>query len=315
MSRIEELLKHETAGDPITGLKWTRKTTEKIAQELGKKELVVSPNTVARLLKAMDFSLRVNRKKIESGNKNPPKPEDRDRQFEYIRKVREAFAQRGNPIVSVDAKKKELIGNFKNHGRSWERDPVAVYDHDFRSDAVGRAVPYGVYDTEANLGFLAVGVSSETAAFAVDALEFWWVNEGGIRYPKSTELLILADCGGANGARSRVFKYRIQKQLCDGHELTVTVCHYPPGASKWNPIEHRLFSEISKNWAGKPLLTFQVMLNCIRTTKTETGLKVKARLMRRKYETGEKVSDAQMDKISLHRHNALPDWNYTISPS
>lgn len=315
MNRIQEILKHETAGDPMTGLKWTRKTLEKISDELKKTDIHVSPNTVARLLRNLGFSLRVNHKKVESGNKNPPKPEERNRQFEHIVEMRESFARKGNPIISVDTKKKELIGNFKNGGKSWQCEPIPVYDHDFRSDAKGIAVPYGIYESQTNSGFVSVGMSAETPAFAVDSIEHWWVHVGQKDYPDAKELLILADCGGANSARSRVFKYRIQKQLCDVRKLTVKVCHYPPGASKYNPIEHRLFSEISKNWQGMPLLTFGIVLNYIRTTKTSHGLKVKARLVRKKYEKGERVSNREMSILSLTRHKKLPAWNYTIKPA
>jgi hypothetical protein len=315
VKRIARLMKHETAGDPITGIKWTRKTTEKIAQELASNGVQVCANTVGRLLKQMGFSLRVNHKKIESGNKNPPKPQQRDRQFEHISKMRERFARGGKPIISVDTKKKELIGNFRNGGQSWERESIAVHDHDFRSDALGIAVPFGIYDTQANQGFICVGTSAETAGFAVDAIESWWIDEGKKRYPRATGLLVLADCGGANSARSRAWKYRIQKQLCDRHHLMVTVCHFPPGASKWNPIEHRLFSEISKNWAGKPLVSFQTALQYIRTTHTTSGLQVRARLVRKKYQKGEIIPEREMNKLFLSRHQSLPDWNYIIAPS
>ena len=214
----------------------------------------------------------------------------------------------------VDTKKKDLIGNFKNNGRAWNKEPTPVYDHDFPSDAVGRMVPYGIYDTQANHGFVCVGNSAETPAFAVESIERWWLEEGCARYAEATELLILADCGGANGHRARVWKYRLQKQLCDVYGLTVTVCHYPPGASKWNPIEHRLFSEISKNWAGLPLVNFQTALHYIRTTTTDAGLQVEARYIRKKYEKGEQVTQDEMDALCLTSHDTLPTWNYTLTP-
>lgn len=306
-------MEHETAGDPITGLKWTRKTTEKIATELRNFGIQVCANTVGRLLKSMRYSLRVNHKRVESGNKNPPKPKDRNRQFEYIADMREAFAQNGNPIISVDTKKKELIGNFKNNGSTWQKSPIPVNDHDFRSDAVGIAVPYGIYDKQANSGYVCLGQSADTPAFAVDSIEHWWVHEGRKRYPHAAELLILADCGGSNSPRSRVWKYRIQKQLCEGHKLTVTVCHYPPGASKWNPVEHRLFAEISKNWAGWPLTSYQTALNFIRTTRTSTGLRVKALWVSKKYPKGEEVPENKMRNLPLHKHETFPHWNYTLA--
>jgi len=315
IEQIAELLKHETAGDPISGLKWTRKTPGKIAEQLRRLGITVSSRTVARLLKDMGFSLRVNHKKLESGNRNPPPRDVRDQQFGYIRQMREAFAGRGSPIISIDTKKKELIGRFKNNGTTWEREPCLVNDHDFRTDAVGRAVPYGIYDTLANRGFVVVGTSRETPAFVVDAITLWWRSTGSRMYPQAREVLILADCGGGNAARSRVWKYRLQHVLCNRHDVTVTLCHYPPGASKWNPIEHRLFSEISKNWAGKPLENFETVLKCIRATRTTSGLRVNARLLRKNYESGERATDAEMNKLSLSRHEVLPDWNYTLAPS
>lgn len=315
IERIAELLKHETAGDPVHGLKWTRKTTRKIARQLCRLNIRISANTVGRLLKDMGFSLRVNQKRLESGSKNPPPRPVRNRQFKYISQKRKEFASRRSPIISTDAKKKELIGNFKNPGVSWEQEPYLVKDHDFRSDADGMVTPYGIYDTQANLGFVVVGTSHETPAFAVDAIELWWKSSGRKMYPKANELMILADGGGGNGARSRAWKYHLQRNLCDPYRLTVTVCHYPPGASKWNPIEHRLFSEISKNWAGKPLETYETTVNYIRTTKTSSGLRVSARLMRRKYPRGEKILDKEMKQLVLNAHKILPAWNYTIAPS
>lgn len=314
IERIGALLKHETAGDPMGGLKWTRKSTVKIAEELLKQGIQVSAKTVARLLRQMDYSLRVNQKRLESGNRHPPSRQQRDRQFQHITELRESFTETGQPIISIDTKKKELIGNFKNAGCSWEQKPIAVLDHDFRSDASAIAVPYGIYDCQNNHGLVCVGTSADTPAFAVDAIEYWWVHERPLYFPKATQLLILADCGGSNGNRARVFKWRLHQQLCQSHAVTVTLCHYPPGASKWNPIEHRLFSELSKNWQGQPLRTVGTMLNYIRTTHTISGLNVSAHLMRRKYATGERVPDKQFKRLSLQRYGPLPDWNYTLSP-
>lgn len=308
-------MKHDTAGDPITGLKWTRKTTEKIVAELQALGILVSANTVGRLLKKMDFSLRLNHKKISSSGKN--KPEDRrnrDRQFEYIRTLRESFSKKGSPAISVDAKKRELIGNFKNPGTSWEQESILVNDHDFRSQAVGVGLSYGIYDTQANKGCVVVGTTYDTPAFAVDAIVKWWCEQGCKRYPETKELLILADSGGSNSARARAWKLALQQALCNQYGISVTVCHYPPGASKWNPIEHRLFSEITKNWRGKPLESYETMLNYIRTTKTTTGLKVKAFLAEKNYEKGEKISDDQMSKLQLQSHETFPQWNYTLRP-
>lgn len=263
----------------------------------------------------MQYSLRVNHKRLESGNKNPPKPKDRNRQFKYIAQRREHFLQSGNPTISVDTKKKELIGPFKNNGKTWQKDAIAVNDHDFRSDAVGIAVPYGIYDSQANSGYVSLGKSADTPAFAVDSIEHWWVHEGQKQYPHATELLILADCGGSNSSRSRVWKCRIQKQLANAHNLTVTVSHYPPGTSKWNPIEHRLFAEISKNWAGWPLISYQTALNFIQTTRTSTGLRVKAIMVNKKYPKGERIPEKEMQKLSLNNHKTFPNRNYTLIPS
>lgn len=300
---------HETAGDPMTGLKWTRKTTEKIAEELRRLDIDVSPCTVARLLKQMGFSLRVNHKKQAAGS-GP----DRDEQFVYIAELREKFASKGDPIVSVDTKKKEQVGKFKNPGAAWNQEPVIVHDHDFRSLADGIAVPYGVYDVQANEGAVFVGMSYDTAEFAVDAIERWWRHYGKRCYPKSNRLLILADGGGSNGSRVRAWKVNLQEKLCDRHGLAVTVSHYPPGASKWNPVEHRLFSELSKNWAGRPLDSYETILNYIRSTRTKTGLRVKARLVRKTYEKGITFSDEQMAELALHPHETQPHRNYTLKP-
>jgi hypothetical protein len=307
-------MKYDTAGNPISGLKWTRKTTKKIAAELRSVHIVVSEKTVARLLKQMGYSLRVNQKSIESGGKTSIDPQDRDRQFEYIAKQRRQYAQAGDPTISIDTKKKELIGNFKNAGRSWEKCPISVNDHDFPSDALGKAIPYGIYDTQKNSGTVFLGTSHDTPAFAVDSIEAWWQGEGMKAYPHTTQLLILADSGGSNSARSRVWKYRLQSRLCNRHGLTVRVCHYPPGASKWNPIEHRLFSEISKNWAGKPLTSYETVLKYIRTTTTDRGLNVKAHFVRKKYHTGERVSNNQMKRVNMKKASTIPDWNDTLTP-
>lgn len=299
----------------MRGLKWTRRATRKIARELRRLRIPIGATTVGRLLKRMGFSLRVNHKRLESGNPNPPPRRVRNRQFVYIGKKREEFAARGSPVISIDAKKKEMVGNFRNGGRSWEQKPYEVMDHDFRSDAEGMAIPYGIYDPARNQGFVAVGTSCETSAFAVDALTWWWKVYGQRTYPQAQKLLILADCGGSNSARSRGWKYYLQHEFCNPFGLQVTLCHYPPGASKWNPIEHRLFSEISKNWAGKPLASYETVLNYIRTTTTSSGLKVRACLLRGKYAKGEKVSTGEMAKLELTRHKTLPQWNYTLTPS
>ena len=302
-------MKHETAGDPMTGLKWTRRTTEKVAAELNSLGIEVSPRTVSKLLKKMGFSLRVNHKKLSQGS-----PLHRDKQFAQIADLRERFAADGSPVISVDTKKKELVGVFKNAGVAWSRQPVAVNDHDFRSDALGIAVPYGVYDLLANRGTLFVGTSYDTPQFAVASIEKWWRTEGKIRYPRARKLAILADGGGSNSARCHAWKHGLQHELSDRHRLTVTVAHYPPGASKWNPIEHRLFSEVSKSWAGRPLDRYETIIRYIRSTRTSTGLRVRAHLVRKKYLKGIKIADSEMEKLSLKKHEPLPMWNYTLQP-
>ena len=309
IQRIEDLMKHDTAGDPMSGLKWTCRTTVKIAAELRSVGIEVSDRTVAKLLKKMGFSLRVNHKKLS--NSHP----DREAQFARIAELREHCANTHLPIISVDTKKKELIGCFKNPGVTWERTPVLVKDHDFRSEADGIAVPYGVYDLHANTGTLFVGTSFDTPGFAVDCIEKWWRTEGRQRYPDAEGLTILADGGGSNASNSRAWKFGLQHQICDRHALSITVAHFPTGASKWNPIEHRLFSELSKNWAGRPLDCLETILNYARTTTTTTGLRVKAHLVRRRYKKGVKITDDQMRNLALSRHDTLPKWNYTICPS
>jgi hypothetical protein len=303
-------MEHHTAGDPINGLKWTRKTTLKISGELRKAGIVASPKTVARLLRGLKFSLRVNHKKA-AGKSSP----FRNQQFEYINRMRRRFQRQGCPAISIDTKKRELVGRFKNAGTSWESTPVLVNDHDFRSLAQGVAIPWGLYDTHANRGHVYIGTSHDTPAFSVTALAQWWSRSGRRCYPHTKRLLILADSGGSNGARTRAWKYELQTHFCDHFGLTLTVCHYPPGTSKWNPIEHRLFSQISKNWAGQPLETYDTVLNFIRTTKTLTGLVVNATLLDGDYPTGTKISKAQMDQVNLRPHRVLPMWNYTLVPA
>jgi hypothetical protein len=310
IARIEALMTHDTAGDPMTGLKWTRRTTAKIAAELQSLSIDVSERTVARLLKQMGFSLRVNHKKLSAAS-----PAERDAQFAHIAALRERCAAQGVPLISTDTKKKELVGCFKNGGVAWGRQPILVNDHDFRSAAIGIAIPYGIYDVQANQGTVFVGTSHDTPEFAVHCIARWWRSEGQRRYRHASELAILADGGGSNGSHSRAWKYGLQTQLCNHHGLHVTVAHYPTGASKWNPIEHRLFSEISKNWAGRPLDSYETILNYLRTTTTTTGLRVRAHLLRKAYEKGLKISDSRMDELALTKDAALPKWNYTLRPA
>jgi len=303
-------MKHDTAGDPITGLKWTRKTTEKIANQLHLFGINVCPNTVGKLLKQLGYSLKVNRKDISTCS-GP----ERDEQFQHLASLRDSFIVQGDPVISVDTKKKELVGNFHNKGTTWEQKSVKVNDHDFRSLADGLAAPYGVYDIKANRGFVCVGTSSDTPEFAVSSIERWWLDEGRQHYPKKKKLLILADAGGSNGCRPRAWKYNLQKMMCDRYGIEITVCHFPAGASKWNPIEHRLFSEISKNWAGRPLISFDTIVNYIKTTSTSSGLKVTACLETKLFEKGVRISDSQMNQLNIEKKSLLPKWNYTIRPS
>jgi len=269
----------------------------------------VSVPVISRLLKENDYALRANVKQKE-GKSHP----DRNQQFEYIQKQRAEHQSNGQPVVSVDTKKKELVGNFKNSGQIWCQTPEQVDVHDFPSDAVGRAVPYGIYDLQHNRGMVYVGQSADTPAFAVDNIAHWCRTEMHDRFPNATHLMIEADAGGSNSYRSRVWKRDLQEKVADAFGLTVTVCHYPTGTSKWNPIEHRLFSEISKTWAGCPLRSFDDVLHYIRDTKTETGLTVQAHLVTETYEKGVKVPDDEMEALCIQPHDLCPKWNYTIFP-
>ena len=309
IGRIEQLLQHDTAGDPISGLRWTRRTTAKIAEELRCVGIKICSRTVAKLLKKMDFRLRVNHKK-RATTRDP----DRNQQFDHIAELRERFTRMGAPIISVDTKKRELVGGFKNLGTTWQQRALIVNDHDFRSDAQGIAIPYGVYDLQANCGSVFIGTSYDTSEFAVEAIEKWWRYDGRRRYPGAEQLLILADSGGSNDPRRRAWPYMLQTKLCDRHRLSVSVSHYPAGASKYNPIDHRLFSEISKNWAGQPLVSYETLLNYIRTTKTSTGLQAKAYLVPKNYAKAMKISDRQMAELAITRDQALPKRNYTLRP-
>lgn len=302
-------MKPDTAGDPISGLKWTRKSTAKIAKTLRRMGIQVSRNTVGKLLKEINFRLRVNHKKRSTAS-----PRDRDKQFKHIQRMRNSFTRRGDPVISIDSKKKEQVGNFKNAGVAWKQQADETFDHDFRSLAEGIAIPYGFYDPTLNRGFVVVGTSKETAEFAVDCLVNWWLQEGNKRYGHAKQILILADGGGGNAANSRVWKARLQSKFCDRFDITITVSHYPPGTSKWNPIEHFLFSHISKNWEGEPLGSYEKILKYIRTTTTEAGLKVRALLNTKNYNTGIIVSDEEMDSLCIQKHPQLPQWNYTIRP-
>lgn len=300
----------ETAGDPQSGQKWVRSSLRQLSRRLREQGHRVSHQTVGRLLNQLDYALHVNVKRIEAKAAHP----ERNCQFEHIATQRQVFEVAGWPIISVDTKKKELIGNFKNAGAAWSQQATAVNAHDFPQDGLGRAVPYGIYDLSHNQGTMYVGVSADTPQFAVDVIARWWESQGRLRYPATDHLLILADGGGSNASRSRVWKQQLQAQLADRWGLTVTVCHYPTGCSKWNPVEHRLFGPISLNWAGKPLLTWDTLLAYLRGTQTTTGLAVEAFLHEGVYTTGDSVSDAEMKTLNLEHHAVCPNWNYTIRP-
>jgi hypothetical protein len=309
LTRLRALLQEDTAGDPMGRRKlWTGKRLRQISAELAQLDIVVCPNTVRRLMRKLDYGLHSNAKSLSA---DCP---DRDEQFIYMAEEKKQFLKRGLPIISVDTKKKELIGNFKNPGPVWCQQATPVNDHDFRSQGIGMAIPFGVYDPMRNRGSVFVGTSHDTPQFAAENIARWWHGTGRTNYPDASHLLILADSGGSNGARVRMWKWALQEQVADRFGLEVTVCHFPTGASKWNPIEHRCFSEISKHWAGQPLDTYSTIVSLIGSTTTQTGLQVQSQLITKHYPTNLKVSDLQMQTINLDRHSILPAWNYTISP-
>ena len=305
-----EVVEPHTAGDPMGKRgKWLNARLADVVQAVKRAGKQVSQPVISRLLKARDYRLHQNVKE-DDGKAHP----DRDPQFSYIAEQRAMHQAAGQPTISVDTKKKELVGNFKNSGAIWGQQAEVVNVHDFSQDALGRAVPYGIYDLQYNCGTVYVGQSGDTAAFAVDNLVHWCQTEMRTRFPKATQLFIEADGGGSNGSRCRLWKQQLQDKIADGLGITVTVCHYPPGTSKWNPIEHRLFSEISKTWAGCPLRSFEVILDYLRDTSTQTGLTVQAHRVTRAYPTGVKVSDAIMKSLNIQYHDQFPTWNYTIRP-
>ena len=309
-STLEELVAPETAGDPMSAQRWVRSSLRQLSTRLGGVGHPASPPTVGRLLKQLQYSLQANRKEREVGSGHP----ERDAQFAHIAEQRQVHHAAQLPIISVDTKKKELIGDFKNAGRDWCRAAELVNVHDFPSQAAGRAVPYGIYDLQRNQGHVCVGTSADTPQFAVAAIRGWWEQEGKAAYPAAAGVLILADAGGSNGCHARGWKQHLQEQLCDDCGLTVTVCHYPTGCSKWNPIEHRLFGPISLNWAGHPLRTWDTLLAYLRGTTTTTGLCVTADLHEQVYTTGQKFSDAAFAQLNLEPHAVCPRWNYTLRP-
>lgn len=289
--------------------KWLNCRLMDIQGRLDEKGHGASLPVISRLLKKNEYSLKANAKQKE-GKQDP----DQDQQFEHIRDQQAEHQAKGQPVISVDTKKKELVGDFKNPGQIWCQAPEQVNSHDFPHDALGRAVPYGIYDLQHNQGTVYLGQSADTPAFAVDNIAHWCRTELPARFPTATHLMIEADCGGSNGYRSRVWKRDLQEKVADALGLIVTVCHYPTGASKWNPIEHRLFNEISKTWAGCPLRSYDHVLHYIRDTKTRTGLRVQAHLVTQTYEKGVKVPNAHMDALKVQSHDVCPLWNYTIYP-
>jgi hypothetical protein len=307
---LEALIEPVTRGDPESPLRWTCKSTARLAEDLARQGHPVSARTVAKLLHAEHYSLQANRKTNE-GTSHP----DRHAQFEYINAQVRGFQSRGQPAVSVDTKKKELIGDFKNAGRTWRPrgHPENVRVHDFKDAVLGKAVPYGVYDMLHNRGWVSVGISHDTAEFATNSIRRWWTQMGRRRFPRATTLLITADGGGSNSSRSRRWRVCLQ-DLADALALTLTVCHFLPGTSKWNKIEHRLFSFITSHWRGQPLISHQAVVNLIASTKTRTGLIVRAALDTTQYETNVKVSDEQLARVRIKPHDFHGDWNYTISP-
>jgi hypothetical protein len=307
---LKALVEPTTRGDPMAPLLWTAKSLRNLAAGLHELGHRICHNVVADLLRDMGYSLQANRKTLE-GTSHP----DRDAQFGYINaQVKQALAA-GEPAISVDTKKKELVGDFKNGGREYrpKGQPEPVRVHDFLIPELGRAAPYGVYDIAGNAGWVSLGIDHDTASFAVNAIRRWWQVMGRARYPQATRLLVTADCGGSNGARVRLWKRELQA-LANELGIVITVCHLPPGTSKWNKIEHRLFSVITQNWRGRPLVSYQAIVQLIAATTTDTGLKVQCEIDPNTYPAGVKVTDAEMDAINIHRHEFHGDWNYTISP-
>jgi hypothetical protein len=311
LKALEALVDPATRGDPESPLRWTCKSTYTLAEELTQQGHPVSARTVGRLLRAAGYSLQGNRKTKEGGT-HP----DRNAQFEHINATVKQFQRRGQPVISVDTKKKELVGDFKNGGREWQPkgEPEEVRVHDFLDKKLGKAIPYGVYDLTNNQGWVSVGIDHDTAQFATAAIGRWWKKMGRPRYPQASELLIMADGGGSNGSRCRLWKVALQ-QLADQLQMTIRVCHFPPGTSKWNKIEHRMFCHITQNWRGRPLISHEVIVHLIANTVTNQGLKIRAELDHREYPTGTKVSDAELLRVQLKRHSFHGDWNYTIKPT
>ena len=302
------MLADSTAGDPVSGRTWTHRSLRALQRGLKRRGFKASPTTIARLMHERDFSLRTCRK-----NKAGTRHKDRDRQFRYLVRLRKSYRAQGWPVISVDTKKKEWVGDFKNPGRKWRREDREVLDHDFPSWAIGRAILYGIYDLACDDGLVVIGTSHETPSFAVAAIRRWWREIGRWRYFGKRRLLIEADGGGANAATKWEWKVALQR-LADEFDLIITVTHYPPGASKWNPIDHRMFSLISANWAGEPLVSYETVLNYIRTTRSRAGFRCRAWLDTKDYPKGLKVRTEEKARVRLRPRRVLPQWNYTIWP-
>jgi hypothetical protein len=307
---LERIMAENTAGDPMSLLRWTNKSTTRIAEEMTRLGHPASDETVRRKLLQMGYSLQVSRKSLAGSS-----PAERDEQFRYINRLVKRFLRAGNPVLSVDTKKKERVGNFKNPGQIWrpKRQPLAVNIYDYPHLGEGPAIPYGAYDVGRNYGFVNVGITHDTAEFAVESLRRWWRLMGRRHYRTATGVLLCADGGGSNGFRNRAWKYHLQR-LADELGLEFSVSHYPPGTSKWNKVEHRLFSHISLNWKGRPLVSYETVINLIGATRTKGGLLVKATLDAGAYELGVKIPEEEMQRLQLRPHRTLPEWNYTIAP-
>ena len=310
-TELEKLLEPYTKGNPENPLKWTSKSMRNLENALRNKGYEISDTTIAELLKDLGFTLQANRKELATKESHP----DRNRQFEYINEQAKKFISEEQPVISIDAKKKENLGNFKNKGVEYtkKKEPIKVLDHDFPIKELGKATPYGIYDISNNTGFVNVGISNDTAEFAVDSIIKWWELIGFKYYPRANKLMITADCGGSNGYRVRLWKVKLQ-EMSNQLGLEITVTHFPPGTSKWNKIEHRLFSFISKNWRGKPLLDLAVIINLIAATTTEKGLVIECVADTKIYQKGIKVPDDVLESINISRHKFHGEWNYTISP-
>jgi hypothetical protein len=310
LRNIETLVSPTSRGDPMRPLQWTLLSTRQISASLSKSGTKISHATVAKLLHGIGYSLQANMKTKEGSSHV-----DRNAQFQYINDCATEFLKANNPVISIDTKKKELVGEFKNNGREWrpKGEPDKVRVHDFLDKDLGKAIPYGVYDVGANEGWVSVGIDHDTAEFSSQAVLTWWKKLGSPRYPRAKKLLITADGGGSNGSRSRLWKYSLQG-LADKIGLQITMCHFPPGTSKWNKIEHRMFSFITMNWRGRPLVSHEVILKLIGSTTTATGLKIACALDRRRYVTGKKITKSELKELAITFHGFHPDWNYTINP-